>query len=204
MHCLHPCKPLTSLGTGSHCKQKKCCPNCHVTLCRYKRDAALEIDPAELQKCQAAFAQGEELFTNKKVAAALMKYAVAAELMPIKTALGGRARLQQALCLDSLGQNKEAYTIYLLIQTHPLPEVAKQAKRMIFGFKAMDNLKAHTISYSVSKGAYEQYFNRFTGDWNSSYVSTDEDDSSEVTKTAIIACAVMLAPIAFLVARIVL
>ena len=164
----------------------------------------MEVDPIVLQQCEAAFAEGEELFKNKQIAAALMKYAVAAELTPIKTALGGRARLQQAICLDSLGQNKEAYTVYLIIQTHPLPEVAKQAKRMIFGFKAMDNLKAHTISYSVSKGAYEQYFNRFTGDWNSVYVAKEDDDSSEVTKSAIIALLVMLAPLAFIAAKILL
>ena len=176
---------------------------CRLAVCRYKRDAALEIDPAVQQRCEVTFAEGEELFHNKQVAPALLKYAVAAELMPVKTTLGGRARLQQAICLDSLGQNKEAYAVYLVLQTHPLPEVAKQAKRMIFGFKAMDNLKAHTISYSVSKGAYEQYFNRFTGDWNSVYVSTDQD-STDLTKTAIIALAVMLTPLVFVVAKILL
>lgn len=171
--------------------------------CRYKRDAALTIDPVLLQKSEAAFAEGEELFSNKQIAAALTQYAVAAELMPLKTALGGRARLQQAICLDSLGQNKEAYTIYSLIQTHPTVDVAKQAKQMIFGFKAMDNLKAHTMSYSVTKDAYEKYFNRFTSDWNTVYVPSS-DDSTDVSKAVIIALLLMLAPLAWVLGKILL
>ena len=87
------------------------------------------MDPAVQQVCEEAFAEGEQLFRNKMVAAALSKYAAAAELMPIKTALGGKARLQKAICLDSLGQNKEAYAVYCQIERHPSSDVAKQAKR---------------------------------------------------------------------------
>lgn len=51
--------------------------------------------------------------------------------MPVKTDLGGRARLQKAICLDSLGQNKEAYAVYSQIERHPSNDVAKQAKRSV-------------------------------------------------------------------------
>ncbi|KAL0029629.1 hypothetical protein WJX79_009355 [Trebouxia sp. C0005] len=127
-----------------------------AALSRFKRDSGTLVDPAVQQACQEAFDEGEQLFKNKLVAAALSKYAVAAELMPLKTELGGRSRLQKAICLDSLGQNKEALAVYGLIERHPNADVAKVAKRMIFGFRAMDNLKAHTISYSVTKGAYDK------------------------------------------------
>ena len=81
------------------------------------------------QACEKAVAEGEQLFRNKLVAAALTKYAAAAELLPVRTDLGGRARLQKAICLDSLGQNKEAYAVYSQIERHPNGDVAKQAKR---------------------------------------------------------------------------
>ena len=97
--------------------------------CRFKRDAGTQVDPAVQQACEESFAEGERLFKDKLVAAALTKYAAAAELMPIKTSLGGRARLQKAICLDSLGQNKEAYAVYCQIERHPNGDVAKQAKR---------------------------------------------------------------------------
>lgn len=172
-------------------------------MCRFKRDAGTQVDPAVQQACEEAFQEGEQRFQNKKLAAALSKYAAAAELMPIKTELGGRARLQQAICLDSLGQNKEAYAVYSLLERHPNAAVSKQAKRMIFGFRAMDNLKAHTMSYSVTKGAYDKYFNALSGDWDASYVSTDED-TTELNKVIAIAAAVMLAPLAFLAWKILL
>lgn len=73
--------------------------------------------------------------------------------------------------------------------------------RMIFGFRAMDNLKAHTISYSVTKGAYDKYFNSLSGDWNAAYVSNDED-TTELNKVLIIASALMLSPLLFLAIKI--
>lgn len=103
-----------------------------VTACRFKRDAGTQVDPAVQQACQDAFDQGERLFKDKLVAAALTKYAAAAEGMPVRTDLGGRARLQKAICLDSLGQNKEAYAVYGQIERHPSIDVAKQAKRSVF------------------------------------------------------------------------
>ncbi|DBA91728.1 TPA: hypothetical protein ACH3X1_003324 [Trebouxia sp. C0004] len=172
-----------------------------AALSRFKRDSGTLVDPAVQQACQEAFDEGEQLFKDKLVAAALSKYTVAAELMPLRTELGGKSRLQKAICLDSLGQNKEAFVVYGLIERHPNADVAKVAKRMIFGFRAMDNLKAHTISYSVTKGAYDKYFNSLSGDWNAAYVSNDED-STELTKVIILASAVMLLPLVFLAVKI--
>lgn len=73
--------------------------------------------------------------------------------------------------------------------------------RMIFGFRAMDNLKAHTMSYSVTKGAYDKYFNSLSGDWNAAYVSKDED-TTESNKVIFIAAAIMLSPLVLLAIKI--
>lgn len=73
--------------------------------------------------------------------------------------------------------------------------------RMIFGFRAMDNLKAHTMSYSVTKGAYDKYFNSLSGDWNAAYVSSEED-TSESNKVIFFAAAIMLSPLVLLAIKI--
>ena len=171
--------------------------------CRFKQKQGTQVDPAVQQACEASFDEGEQSFQNKMVAAALTKYSAAAELMPFKTELGGKARLQQAICLDSLGQNGEAYAIYRQLERHPNAIVGKTAKKMVFGFRAMDHLKAHTISYGVTKGAYDKYFNAMSGAWDTAYVATEED-AKELTKATIIASAVMLTPIAFLAYKILL
>lgn len=59
------------------------------------------------------------------------RFSEASELMALRSRLGGEARLQQAICLDSLGRNGEAYEIYKRIENHPAPGVAKKAKRWV-------------------------------------------------------------------------
>ena len=59
-----------------------------------------------------------------------MKYAASAEGMPLRTQLGGQARLQHAICLDSLGQGQEAHSIYRSLSRHPTSHVAKRANQV--------------------------------------------------------------------------
>ena len=96
-----------------------------------------------------------------------------------------------------LSAGKEAEAVYSTIKTHPDAEIAKLAKRMLAGFKAMQFLKAEQVSYAQDPAAYRQFFDRFQSDWGATYVSTDEDDSS-LNLTTAIATAIMLAPFVFL------
>ena len=50
--------------------------------------------------------------------------------MPLRTQLGGQARLQHAICLDSLGQGQEAHSIYRSLSRHPTSFVAKRANQV--------------------------------------------------------------------------
>lgn len=59
---------------------------------------------------------------------------------------------------------------------HPNPDVRKLSKRMLFGFRAMDNLKTHTISYKVGN-AYQDYFRRISSNYDTVYYGEDGDDS---------------------------
>lgn len=100
------------------------------------------------------------------------------------------------------GQSEEAYSLYRQIQMHPSPTVAKRAKRMLFGFEAAENLKAHTISYSPSKGEYDKYFRRMRSDWNSAYVAPKGESEENYTLTTVVATAVMLSPILLVGAKV--
>lgn len=73
--------------------------------------------------------------------------------------------------------------------------VAKKAKQMLFGFTSMDYLKTHTISYSVQRGAYDEYFTKLTGQWNNTYSAEDETDDGSLTVATVVATAVMMAPL---------
>jgi hypothetical protein len=78
--------------------------------------------------------------------------------------------------------------------------VAKKAKQMIFGFKAMDALKTHSISY-MEKNAYERYFRSMESEYNTVYFEPS-DKAEGLTATTVAATAVMLAPFLLLGAKI--
>ena len=57
------------------------------------------------------------------------------------------------------------------------------------------------MSYSVTKGAYDKYFNSLSGDWNAAYVSSDED-TAESNKVVFLAAAIILSPLVLLAIKI--
>lgn len=93
------------------------------------------------------------------------------------------------------GRTEEAMSLYKQISRHSAPGVAKKAKQMLFGFTSMDYLKTHTISYSVQRGAYDEYFTKLTGQWNNMYSAEDETDDGSLTVATVVATAVMMAPL---------
>jgi hypothetical protein len=100
------------------------------------------------------------------------------------------------------GRADEAYTLYRQVQMHPSSTVAKRAKRMLFGFEAAENLKAHTISYAPSKGEYDKYFRRIRSDWNSAYTAPEGESETDYMLTTVVATAVMLSPIILVGAKV--
>lgn len=47
---------------------------------------------------------------------------------------------------------------------------------MLFGFKAMDKLKVSKMKRTALSSAYAEFFNRLPQDWNSTYVSKDDEE----------------------------
>ena len=59
--------------------------------------------------------------------------------------------------------------------------------------QAMDNLKAHTMSYAPSKGAYESYFRRMESKYSNVYYAPTTEDSTVLPE--LFATSVMVAPL---------
>ena len=74
--------------------------------CRYKEQSGTEVDPAAAAQAQLEYDKGQQLFDQKDLAAALPLFAAAAVLVPARSGIGGKARLQQAICLDSLARGE--------------------------------------------------------------------------------------------------
>ena len=86
---------------------------------------------------EVLFQEAEKLFQEGLLAAAGAKYAESAARMPLRTQLGGQARLQHAICLDSLGQGQAAHSIYRSLSRHPTSFVAKRANQARFSIQAL-------------------------------------------------------------------
>ncbi|BDA43302.1 hypothetical protein COCOBI_04-3140 [Coccomyxa sp. Obi] len=164
-------------------------------LSTYKKNAGLEVDPASEAAAQEAYNRGMELMQRGQLTAALQPFDEALGFVSFRTRIGGEATLQKAICLDSLRRADEAMSLYKQLQRHSAPGVAKKAKQMLFGFTSMDYLKTHTISYSVQRGAYDEYFTKLTGQWNNMYSSEGEEDDGSLTVATVMATAVMMAPL---------
>ena len=59
----------------------------------------------------------------------------AARIMAPRSRVGGMARLQAAITLDSLGRSQEAKELYHSLRGHPAGDIAKRAGRLLFGFQ---------------------------------------------------------------------
>lgn len=158
-------------------------------------DVDLETEAMDLYK------EGMELFNKGLLRESYKIFDKVLTRVPLKSKAGGLAALQKAIVLDSLGSSKDAEKIYRQIKGHPLSAVSKKAKQMLFGFEAMDFLKAHQFSYGVKKEEYSKYF-RNLADRNQIYVGSEEDrarDAELERLSTAVAVAVVVFPILLVV-----
>ncbi|GMH41624.1 hypothetical protein BSKO_09534 [Bryopsis sp. KO-2023] len=141
---------------------------------KYRKGVGLDMDPEIKRKFKAVYNKGMKYFEAGELSAAFRKFDSASELVEWKSKLGGEAEYHKALCLDSLGKSQKAKPMYNRLTKHPNPDVRKMAKRMLFGFQAMDNLKTHTISYTAGND-YQDYFKRMTSQWDNTYFEEDAE-----------------------------
>ena len=142
-----------------------------AALKEYRKLAGLDIDPADEASAKVALDEGTQLLNAGTLEAAASKFADAATLMPPRTLIGGLARMNQGICLDSLGRTEEAFALYKSVQSHPNATVAKPVSRLMFGRKASDFLKADTINYRVTAEEAAPFFAKLRGDYDNTYVA---------------------------------
>jgi len=56
-------------------------------------------------------------------------------MVGLRSRVGGIARLQKAIVLDSVGRSSEAKELYTALKGHPHGDLAKRARRLLFGFQ---------------------------------------------------------------------
>ncbi len=119
----------------------------------------------------------------------------------LRSELGGRATLQKALALDSLGKNKEAEVLYKTIRRHPTAVVAKKAQQLYFGFEAQNFLRTDRLNYGVKKEDYMKYFRQFA-DRNKVWMASEEDklqDEQTARLSVLVSVMVLGTPLALAV-----
>lgn len=160
----------------------------------YRKKVGL-VDPRDESEATRLVSVGNELLRKGALEEAAAEYGKAADLLPARSAVGGRARLQRAICLDSMGKRDEAFALYKSVEGHPLDSIGKETKRMLFGFQAMEDLKAHTISYAPDKEEYAPFFGRLKSDWDTQYVASEEEKEEGSLPAMVAAVAVVSAPL---------
>lgn len=85
------------------------------------------------------------------------------------------------------------------IPRHPVTDIQKRAKQLLFGFEAMDNLKTHTMSYGVGQG-YKEYFEKIKSDWDLTYFDKERledmtEDESDFPAALLLSGFIFLLPV---------
>jgi hypothetical protein len=121
----------------------------------------LDVDEADAGRIASLLAEADAAFNGGRLERAAESYRAAAALAPFRSEQGGEARLQLALCLDSLAEPRgveEAKDLYNSLARHPTAAVSKRAKRLLWGMTdAAAFLKAETIDYTAAAGIREKY-----------------------------------------------
>eukprot|EP00850_Spirogloea_muscicola_P020103 SM000207S06178 [mRNA] locus=s207:92471:93610:+ [translate_table: standard] len=174
----------------------------------YRAAAGLDLDPATRAALEEGLARGQGLMDRGRLADALPEFEAVTGKTTFRSELHGRAALQLALCLDSLGRNEAARPLYEKLASHPDAAVRKAAARFLFGFKAMEDLKVRGGEAWDGLG-YRRFFDSFsTGGYNTLY-HAPEGERSPVTAAigggglwsqALPALAVLLFPLILVVA----
>lgn len=164
---------------------------------QYKTKMGLDIDPELEAEADREYSEGMIRFEAGQLEAAYKYFIRALDLVPVRTAVGGKATLQKAVILDSTGNSEEAKKLYKNLRGHAVAAVARKARTLSYGFEAADFLKADTISYVAKNKDYIKYF-RSIADRNRVFVASAESkamDEQLAKISTIVAVGVIAGPL---------
>ncbi|KAI5056780.1 hypothetical protein GOP47_0028598 [Adiantum capillus-veneris] len=167
-------------------------------LAAYYKKVGLDVDPTIKAECTKALKQGSELFEKGYLQSAIDQFEKVMQQMPYQSELHGLAALQRAVCLDSSNRFEEARALYEKIASHPNFTVRKKAKQLLYGFKAMDNLKV-SIGSRWDTSMYSKYFGAFSDGYNTMYKPSEQElDEGRLENQAAVYIGVLLFPLVLL------
>lgn len=147
----------------------------------YRRQVGIEVSWEQQQACDKLLEKGTKSMDAGRLMDAIVVYQDVLDIVPMQSMPGGKAAIQKAICLDSLGKQDEARQLYQQLLKHRCYETRKQADRMLWGMvQATKFLKAENFSYGVGDSAYKKYFDRLSGSWNTMYVGNDQEEEDGI------------------------
>ncbi|KAG6556744.1 hypothetical protein Mapa_001688 [Marchantia paleacea] len=160
-------------------------------LADYKKKMGLDVDPRVKAECERIMKRGDSLMDSGDLKGALALFESVMEKMTFQSELHGLAALQGAICLDSLARFNEARETYEKLISHPNGKIRKQAKQLLYGFRAMENLKVST-SNKWDTSVYAKYFEAFADGYNTNYKASEDETSKEKLREQTLAYALLL------------
>ncbi|KAL2628558.1 hypothetical protein R1flu_013244 [Riccia fluitans] len=167
-------------------------------LADYKKKMGLDVDPRVKSKCENLFKQGNNLMESGDLKGALALFQDVIEKMVFQSELHGSAALQKAICLDSLARFDEAREVYEKLISHPNGKIRKQARQLLYGFKAMENLKVSTGD-KWDTSVYAKYFEAFSDGYNNTYKASEEEISEKLMEQTLAYSLLLFFPILLVV-----
>lgn len=161
---------------------------------QYKRQAGIEVGWEEQQTCDNLLKKGKMSMDAGRLMDAISLYQKVLDIVPMQSMPGGKAAIQKAICLDSLGKQDDARELYQQLLKHRCYDTRKQADRMLWGMvKATKFLKADNFSYGVGNSAYKKYFDRLSGSWNTMYVVNNQEEEDDGLMAQVVSIFALLA-----------
>lgn len=146
----------------------------------YRKKAGLDIPPDVLVRYQELFDEGEIIMERTAYQKAAEIFGEAAGLVPFPSPQFGKAALNRAVCLDSIGKSEEARRAYEALRRHPDTQIARMARQLGYGFEAGKFLKVDKMARIELAPQYRPFFQEFTPRWKRKLKMTVDDDGGEV------------------------
>jgi len=171
-------------------------------MAQFRAAQGLDVSAEDADAIATLLDQGEAAFAGGRLERAAQSFRAAADLAPLQSDPGGRARLRLAVCLDSLLQPEDAKELYTALCRHPNADVKKQASRLLWGMtEASSFLKADSFDYSAGvREKYAQYLESQVNAWDV-YHDADLEETKALNRVALAAAAALVAlPVGLLAA----
>lgn len=168
----------------------------------YRKKVGYDVDVENVAAVEEAISTGVRLMETGRLEGAAARLQEAVEMAPMMSDLGGQARLQLALALDSLNRSEEAKKLYQLLGRHPNIDVQKRANRMLWGMTtASEFMRADKISFNAGmREYYSRFFDTQINAWDVYTASNAEEERQLQILSTVITVSLFVLPVGLFLA----